>query len=108
MEYCRDLGCCAAEYLIAGGTGAMVSMVNGKFSPIPFDAILDPATNRTRVRMVDVASESYRIARRFMIRLDKSDFDQGERLARCASVVGLTAEAFRERFASVVAHERGA
>jgi 6-phosphofructokinase 1 len=52
--------------------------------------------------MVDVASESYRIARRYMIRLDKSDFEQREPLARCAAVVGLTSEAFRQRFASVV------
>ncbi|MET0514702.1 MAG: diphosphate--fructose-6-phosphate 1-phosphotransferase [Nitrospiraceae bacterium] len=108
MEYCRDLGCCAAEYLIGGGTGAMVSMVNGKFSPIPFDSILDPITNRTRVRTVDVASESYRIARRYMVRLDRNDLDQQERLARCAAVVGLTPQAFRERFASVVAHGGGA
>jgi len=107
MEYCRDLGCCAAEFLIAGGTGAMVSIFNGKFSPISFDAILDPATQRTKVRMVDVSAESYRIARRYMIRLDRKDFEQSERLTRCAAVVGLTAEAFRERFASVVAHERG-
>jgi ATP-dependent phosphofructokinase / diphosphate-dependent phosphofructokinase len=107
MEYCRDLGCCAAEYLISGGTGAMVSIVNGKFSPIPFATILDPTTQRTRVRMVDITAESYRIARRYMIRLDCKDFEQSERLARCAKVVGLTADAFRERFASVAAHERG-
>jgi ATP-dependent phosphofructokinase / diphosphate-dependent phosphofructokinase len=107
MEYCRELGCCAAEFLISGGTGAMVSIVNGKFSPMPFDTILDPTTQRTRVRMVDVAAEPYRIARRFMIRLDTKDFEQSERLTRCAKVVGLTAEAFRERFASVLAHERG-
>lgn len=108
MEYCRDLGCSAAEYLISGGTGAMVSIVNGACSPIPFGRILDPATQRTRVRMVDVASESYRIARRYMVRLDESDFAERERLARCAAVAGLTAEAFRERFAAVAAHERGA
>jgi 6-phosphofructokinase 1 len=107
MEYCRELGCCAAEFLISGGTGAMVSIVNGKFSPMPFDTILDPATKRTRVRMVDVSGESYRIARRYMIRLDTKDFEDRERLTRCASVIGLTPESFRERFASVVAHERG-
>ncbi len=107
MEYSRDLGCCAAEFLISGGTGAMVSIVNGQFSPMPFDTILDPATKRTRVRMVDVAAEPYRIARRYMIRLDQKDFEQSERLARCAAVVGLTAEAFREKFASVAAHDRG-
>jgi 6-phosphofructokinase 1 len=85
----------------------MVSIVNGKFSPMPFDTILDPATKRTRVRMVDVSGESYRIARRYMIRLDTKDFEDRERLTRCASVIGLTPESFRERFASVVAHERG-
>ncbi|HEY7533793.1 MAG TPA: diphosphate--fructose-6-phosphate 1-phosphotransferase, partial [Nitrospiraceae bacterium] len=106
MEYCRDLGCCAAEYLMSGGTGAMVSFVNGKFTPMPFDSILDPATQRTRVRMVDVAAESYRIARRYMIRLDSQDFEQRDRLTRCAATIGLTEEAFRKEFASVVAHER--
>jgi 6-phosphofructokinase 1 len=106
MEYCRELGYCAAEFLLSGGTGAMVSIVNGKFSPMPFDTILDPATQRTRVRMVNVAAEPYRIARHYMIRLDPKDFEDHERLSRCAKVVGLTAESFRERFASVVAHER--
>jgi 6-phosphofructokinase 1 len=107
MEYCRELGYCAAEFLISGGTGAMVSIVNGKFSPMPFDTILDPATQRTRVRMVDVSAEPYRIARRYMIRLDTKDFEQSDRLTSCAKVVGLTADAFRERFAPMVAHEQG-
>jgi 6-phosphofructokinase 1 len=84
----------------------MVSIVNGEFVPMPFNTILDPATQRTRVRMVDVSAGPYRIARRYMIRLDSSDFEQSERLTRCAAVVGLTAEAFRERFASLVMHER--
>ena len=102
MEYCRDLGCCAAEYLLSGKTGAMVSIVNGQFSPISFSAILDPATQRTKVRMVDMAAEPYRIARRYMIRLDAQDFEQRERLARCATVTGLTPDAFREHFASAI------
>jgi len=40
-----------------------------------------------------------------MIRLDKEDFTNQDRLARCASVVGLTPDAFRERFASTIAHD---
>ena len=102
MEYCRDLGCYAAEFLISGGTGAMVSVVNGKFSPMPFDTIVDPATQRTRVRMVDIAAEPYRIARRYMIRLERQDLEQSDRLARCAAVTRLTGEAFRKQFASTV------
>ncbi len=106
MEYCRELGYCAAEFLLGGGTGAMVSIVNGEFAPMPFNTILDPVTQRTRVRMVDVTAGPYRIARRYMIRLDPKDFEERERLTRCAAVAGLTPEAFRERFASVVGHER--
>ena len=68
MEYTRDLGYCAAQFLLDGGTAAMVSIQNGRFIPIPFGEILDPATGRTRVRMVDIESESYAIARRYMIR----------------------------------------
>ncbi|HEU4505083.1 MAG TPA: diphosphate--fructose-6-phosphate 1-phosphotransferase, partial [Nitrospira sp.] len=102
MEYCRDLGCCAAEYLLSGATGAMVSIVNGKFSPIPFDAILDPSTQRTRVRMVDVTSEYYRIARRYMIRLEKEDLEHPDRLTRCAGVLRLPPNTFRQRFSAVV------
>ena len=102
MEYCRDLGCCAAEYLLSGATGAMVSIVNGKFSPIPFDAILDSSTQRTRVRMVDVTSEYYRIARRYMIRLEKEDLERPDRLTRCAGVLHLPADTFRQRFSAVV------
>ena len=102
MEYCRDLGCHAAEYLLSGGTGMMVSIVNGKFSPIPFDAIVDPATQRTTVRMVDVTAEHYRIARRYMTRLEKTDFDHSDRLARCARILDLPPDTFRQRFSGVL------
>jgi ATP-dependent phosphofructokinase / diphosphate-dependent phosphofructokinase len=102
MEYCRDLGCHAAEYLLSGGTGMMVSIVNGKFAPIPFDAIVDPATQRTTVRMVDVTAEHYRVARRYMTRLEKEDFDHSDRLARCARISSLPPDTFRQRFSGVL------
>ena len=36
MEYTRDLGYCAAKYLLEGGNAAMVSMQGGHFVPVPF------------------------------------------------------------------------
>ena len=36
MEYTRDLGYCAAKYLLSGGNAAMVSMQGGHFVPMPF------------------------------------------------------------------------
>ena len=98
MEYTRDLGYCAAQFLLEGGNAAMVSIQNGRFIPIPFDRILDPATGRTKVRMVDVESESYAIARRYMIRLSSDDLCQPSELSRLAGTARLSPERFRERF----------
>ena len=102
MEYTRDLGYCAAQFLLDGGNAAMVSIQNGRFIPIPFGDILDPATGRTRVRMVDVESESYVIARRYMIRLAPDDFNQPQGLVRLATTAGLAVDDFRKRFEYLV------
>jgi 6-phosphofructokinase 1 len=98
MEYTRDLGYCAAQFLLEGGSAAMVSIQNGRFIPIPFGEILDPATGRTRVRMVDIESESYAIARRYMIRLSQDDLSQPQELVRLATTAGLASDDFRQRF----------
>src|SRR5690606_39223225 len=65
MEYTRDLGYCAAKYLLAGGNAALISMQGGHFVPIPFSKLIDPGTGRTRVRLVDTSSTRYAIARRY-------------------------------------------
>ena len=105
MEYTRDLGYCAAKFLIEGGSGAMVSVQQGKFKPIKFADMLDPATGRTRVRMVDIDTESYKIARRYMIRLRRDDFEDGKDLDRLAGISKLTPDAFKKRFGYLVERE---
>ncbi len=105
LEYCRDLGYCAAKFLIGGGSGALVSMQGGRFVPCPLDEMLDPQTNRMQVRRVDVNSTRYAIARRYMIRLRRDDLENQDRLTRLTMVSGLSAAAFRERFGPMVAHE---
>jgi ATP-dependent phosphofructokinase / diphosphate-dependent phosphofructokinase len=101
MEYTRDLGYCAAQYLLDGGSGAMVMLIEGRFQPQPFSGMLDPRTGRTRVRLVDVSSEQYQIARRYMVRLRPEDFVD-ESLAALANVVHMTPEQFRARFGYLV------
>lgn len=105
MEYTRDLGYCATKYLLAGGNAAMVSMQGGNFVPIPFDQMLDPETGRARVRRVDVRSSRYAVARRYMIRLRKDDFDDAAILGRLAKTAGLSPEDFRAQFAYVTDDE---
>jgi ATP-dependent phosphofructokinase / diphosphate-dependent phosphofructokinase len=101
MEYTRDLGYCAAQFLLDGGTGAMVSIQNGRCRPIPFMQMVDPVSGRAKVRMVDITAQSYQIARQYMIRLSDEDFKDSVALSRYAAQAGLSPEAFRNRFQSV-------
>ena len=105
MEYTRDLGYCAAKYLVSGGNAAMVSMQGGHFVPIPFATMIDSETGRTRVRLVDIASTRYAIARRYMIRLRRDDFEDAQELAKLASTAKLTPDEFRKQFEYLVAEE---
>src|SRR5947207_1033073 len=105
MEYTRDLGYCAAKYLLQGGTGAMVSMQAGRFVPIPFNDMMDPKTGRTKTRHVDVDSTRYHIARRYMIRLRKDDFEDPHEIAKFASTAGMTIDEFQSEFGYLVEHE---
>ena len=108
LEYTRELGCCAAEYLLSGGNAAMVTLQEGRFVPISFRDMLDPKTGRTRVRRVDVRSPRYAIARRFMTRLRCDDLDDPAELARLAATANLSPEEFRTQFGPLVEGERPA
>ena len=107
MEYTRDLGYCAAKFLFSGGNAAMVSLQAGNFVPIPFAQLLDPQTGRTRVRMVDIKSTRYAIARRYMIRLRRDDFEEPALLTMFGAVCSpkKSAEEFRREFGYVVENE---
>jgi 6-phosphofructokinase 1 len=105
MEYTRDLGYCAVKYLLEGGSGVMISMQGGHFEPVPFSDLLDRDTGRSKIRMVDVNSARYAIARRYMIRLRRDDFDDAHELARFAATAHMTLQAFRDEFAYLIENE---
>jgi 6-phosphofructokinase 1 len=97
-EYTRDLGYGAVKFLLNGGTSALINIEGGVLKPIPFDQLLDPVTHRTRVREVDIHSESYEVALNYMIRLEPTDFEDEEQVARLAEAGSLTVEEFKKRF----------
>ncbi len=105
MEYTRDLGFSAAQFILNGGSGAMVSIQNGYFVPLYFNDIIDPATGRTRVRMVDPGSESFYIARRYMLRLNQTDFDDPHELAKYAATCGISLDEFRKQFYYIIEND---
>lgn len=104
-EYTRDLGYAAVKFIRSDAAvkyGAIISFVGGQMRPLPFDDMLDPATKRMQVRKVNVGGESYECARRYMIRLERSDFEDPRELATLAGVLKMTPEQFRARFGYVV------
>lgn len=105
MEYTRDLGYCAAKYLIEGGNAALISIQAGRFVPVPFASLHDDASGKTKVRMVDVESTRYAIARRYMLRLRHEDFEDAEMLGQCAALTHLSPEEFRAQFEYLAAEE---
>src|SRR5256714_10928858 len=105
MEYTRDLGYCAAKFLLSGGNAAMISMQGGHFVPIPFASLIDAETGRARIRLVDTHSTRYAIARRYMIRLRRDDFDDPRELAKFASTIGMAPDEFRREFEYLIALE---
>ncbi|NNJ52959.1 MAG: 6-phosphofructokinase, partial [Ignavibacteriaceae bacterium] len=105
MEYTRDLGFSASQFILNGGSGAMISIQNGRFVPLYFNDILDPATNRTRVRMVDPSSESFYIARRYMLRLNKADFEDPHELAKLAATAHISIDEFKKKFLYIIQND---
>ncbi len=104
MGYCRDLGHGAVTLLLhdENKDGAMVCIHGGDLHPIRFSDMIDPETNRTSVRHVDLLSTSYLVARSYMIRLERGDFAMPESLAAIAAQARMSPEEFAKRYRHVV------
>ncbi len=100
-EYTRYLGYSAVKFLTSGGTGAMIMLKDGKSLPIKFSDLLDPKTGKTRIRTVDINSDDYLMARRYMIRLEKEDLE-GETLNKLANTAKMSAQDFKKRYSVAV------
>jgi 6-phosphofructokinase 1 len=84
----------------------MIAMDGGHFVPVPFHTLLDPETGRARVRLVDISSTRYAIARRYMIRLRRDDFEDPHELAKLAATAKVPLPEFRREFEYLAAYER--
>lgn len=96
-EYTQDLGYAAVRYLLNGNSGAIVTVDKGQLIPIKFENIIG-TDGKISTREVDVDSDSYQVARQYMIRLEKGDFDEIKNVARLALIGNLTTDEFIERF----------
>jgi 6-phosphofructokinase 1 len=108
-EYTRDLGYGAVKFLRsdeAAQYGAIISLVDGQLEPLPFEKMINPKTGRMLPRRVNVDGEGYECARRYMIRLDRRDFEDPRRVERLARTAGMSTDGFRQRFGYLVEHSR--
>jgi 6-phosphofructokinase len=108
IAYTRDLGYGAIDYLrtlIRDGSdelGAMITIQEDHMVPLPFDSFTDPGTGRPRTRLVNLDSGSYRVAKEYMIRLEREDLDDPAKLEPIAGAAGMGAEQFRDRYGYLV------
>jgi 6-phosphofructokinase 1 len=101
VEYTRNLGYGAVRFLVKGGTGSMVVVYEGNIRAIPFVEMLEFSDGSVKVRKVDLNSEAYEVARKYMIRLETTDF-QTPGLDRLAGVTNLKSGQFKEKFGYLV------
>jgi 6-phosphofructokinase 1 len=98
-DYTLDLGVGAVETLLSGTSGVLITRQGGRIVPLPFADIIDPATQRSRTRVVDLESTAWRTSYALQERIFPEDLADAERLASIARAAGLSPDAARERYA---------
>jgi 6-phosphofructokinase 1 len=109
VDYTRTLGYGAVRFLLSEATdervrqAGFICLESGRLNVLPFEELRDQATGRIRIRLVDVHSEHYHVARKYMIRLEQRDLDDAEMRAKLAAAAHLEPETFGRTFAAAVA-----
>ena len=117
-EYVKTLGYGAVQFLLNPGkgdeevNGALVCLVDGQLQYLRFADLLDAKTKKTTVRSVDIAKPAYKVAREYMIRLEREDFTDEARLKALADAYSTGAarcapEEFKKKFAHVTGELSG-
>jgi 6-phosphofructokinase 1 len=102
VEYTRSLGEAAVDFLVAGGTNAIITLQRNQIVPIPYDEMINPETGRTEVRMVNTDSFRYRSAYKSMTRLKPEHAQDNRLFERLAVQTNLTVKEFKERYGYLI------
>lgn len=101
-KYTRDLGYSAVKFLLSGGTGALITLQTGKMVPVSFNEFIDPATKGPRIRYIDIDTESYEVAERYMIKLRNDDLSDAGKLRALAKAANMKPADFKTYFSRAV------
>lgn len=108
IDYTRTLGYGAIRYLLTDTLGdgvregGMVCLEAGHLHVLPFSKVVDPATQRVKIRLVDISSEHYQVALEYMVRLTQQDLEDPEKLDKLAKTAGVAPDEFRRVFSRAV------
>jgi 6-phosphofructokinase 1 len=111
IDYTRTLGYGAIQFLNSEAQderlrfGGLVCLEGGHLRVVPFDDLRDPSTGRVRVRLVDIKSEHYKVAREYMIRLEREDLENPEMRENIAKRANMTPDEFVNRFSGLMEHD---
>ena len=75
-----------------------ITMQGGEFKAVPFSDVVDHASGRGKQRPVDVTTESYQVARDYMVRLNPKDFADAAWLEKLANAGGMSVDEFTGYF----------
>ena len=98
VEYTRTLGEAAIDFLLRGGTNAIITLQHNQIVPIPYDDMIDPVTGRTEVRLVDTSSYRYQSNYKSMTRLKPEHAGDEALFERLAAQTNLSPAQFKGRF----------
>ncbi len=98
QEYTKDLGFGAMNAILRMQNGGIVCRHMGRIVIFPFDHFRDERTGRTKVRLVDINTESFLVATRYQLRLRRQQLLSEQRLHSLAKAAGLSIEECRERY----------
>jgi ATP-dependent phosphofructokinase / diphosphate-dependent phosphofructokinase len=117
-EYVKTLGYGAVQFLLNSGkpdseiNGALVCLVEGQLRYLKFEDLLDAKTKKTTVRSVDISKPAYKVAREYMIRLERQDFADEARLKALAEAYSIravhcTPQEFKKNFEHLASELNG-
>ena len=76
----------------------MITRQRQQIVAIPFDELLDPKTGKTRIRMLDVKTESFATAMALQTRLLPTDLDESALGPKLVELTRLDLAALEKRF----------
>jgi 6-phosphofructokinase 1 len=100
-SYTRNLGYSAVKFLLRGGSGALITIQRNKKVPIAFDQVINTKTDSANVRFVDINTESYEVAQKYMIKLSKEDLADRKELTKLAKLTNMKPSKFKAYFSVI-------